>query len=173
MEHERLLAEWKIREAVATDLPSLRDLYNHYVEHTYITFDLEKRTLEDRRAWFEAFSTRGPHRLFVAETEGVVTGYASSREFRARAAYSRSVETSIYLAPEATGQGLGGALYVRLLEALESEPKIHRAYGGVAVPNDASVALHERLGFREVGRFTEVGFKFGKYWDVVWFERVL
>ena len=161
----------KIRNAEASDLPRLLEIYNHYIEKTCITFDIELQTLAHRKAWFEAFAKDGPHRLFVVEDEGAVAGYASSREFRSRAAYARSVETSIYLAPEATGRGLGRALYAHLVRFLEAAPDVHRAVGGITLPNDASVALHERMGFREVGRFNEIGFKFDQYWDVAWFER--
>ena len=161
----------KIRNARDSDLPRLLEIYNHYIEQTHITFDTEPSTLEARKAWFRAFKDVGPHVLLVAESEGVVAGYASSREFWARAAYSRSVETSIYLAAEATGAGLGTTLYSRLIETLEAEESVHRAYGGITVPNQASIALHERVGFKQVASFSEVGFKFGRYWDVVWFER--
>ena len=74
---------------------------------------------------------------------------------------------------EAGGEGLGTALYGRLLDELSEEPTVHRAYGGVALPNEASIALHQRFGFKRMGTFSEVGFKFGRYWDVVWFERAL
>ena len=83
------------------------------------------------------------------------------------------METSIYLGPDDCGAGSGSTLYARLLEVLEEEATVHRAYGGVALPNQASIALHQRLGFRRVATFGEVGFKFGRYWDVAWFERAL
>ncbi len=108
----------KIREAKASDLPRLLEIYNHYVVHTHITFDLEPVTLEKRRQWFDAFDTRGAHRLFVAENETGVLGYASSGTFRVKPAYARSVETSIYLAAESVEKGIGGALYSRLLGVL-------------------------------------------------------
>jgi phosphinothricin acetyltransferase len=92
--------------------------------------------------------------------------------FRERAAYSRSVETSVYLDPSMLGHGLGTALYAALLDELAHED-VHRAYAGIALPNDASEALHRRLGFREVGTYTEVGRKFGRWWDVRWYERPL
>ena len=161
----------KIRNARRSDLPRLLEIYNHYIELTHITFDTEPLTLEERRRWFSAFKDAGPHVLLVAESEGVVAGYASSRAFRARSAYARSVETSVYLAAEATGVGLGTTLYNGLLKSLEAEQSVHRAYGGIAIPNRASIALHERLGFKQVARFSEVGYKFDRYWDVVWFER--
>jgi phosphinothricin acetyltransferase len=83
-----------------------------------------------------------------------------------------SVETSIYLAPEATGRGMGTDLYAALFAAL-AEEDLHRAYAGVTLPNTASVALHRKFGFRSIGVYREVGRKFGKYWDVEWFEKPL
>ena len=162
-----------IRDAKEEDLPRLLEIYNHYIEHTSVTFDIERLTLEARRAWFDDFDSASRHRLFVLEEEGSVGGYASSRTFRARAAYDRSVEASIYLAAENASQGHGSALYAHLLKALESDDSVHRAFGGVTLPNEASVALHQKMGFKHVGTFSEVGFKFGRYWDVAWFERAL
>jgi len=161
----------RIRSAVERDLPDLVRIYNHYVAGSHVTFDTKPFSLEERRPWFEVFSTSGPHRLLVAEFESRTIGYASSREFRPKPAYSCSVETTIYLDPEFVGRGIGRALYGALLEALESEDGVHRAYGGIALPNPASVTLHERFGFKLAGTFREVGYKFGKYWDVSWYER--
>jgi phosphinothricin acetyltransferase len=149
------------------------EIYNHYIEHSHATFDTEPIELAERRAWFADFANSGPHRLFVVEVGKGVEGYASSRVFRARAAYDRSVETSIYLSPESGATGLGSSLYAHLLQALEQEESVHRAYGGVALPNEASVALHLGFGFKRVATFSEVGFKFGRYWDVAWFERAV
>lgn len=163
----------RVREGRASDLPRLLEIYNHFVEETHVTFDLTPISLEARARWFAGFASAGPHRLFVAEEEDGVVGYASSGTFRAKAAYDRSVETSVYLAHDRVGRGTGKALYGHLLAALEAEPEAHRAYGGVALPNAASVALHEKLGFESVGTYREVGFKFGRYWDVAWFERAL
>ena len=107
----------------------------------------------------------------VADNDGQVEGYACSTQFKPRPAYDTSVETTVYLGPEHTGKGLGKRLYGALIEALEDEAGVHRAYGGVALPNDGSVRLHESLGFKHVATYHEVGFKFGKYWDVSWFEK--
>ena len=100
-----------------------------------------------------------------------IVGYASSTSFKPRPAYSTSVETTVYLDREQTGNGFGRLLYGDLLEQLIHEESVHRAYGGVALPNPASVALHQRLGFVHVASYHEVGYKFGKYWDVDWFEK--
>jgi phosphinothricin acetyltransferase len=163
----------QLRYAREDDLVRLLEIYNHYVEHTHITFDTKPIPLETRRVWLESFRSEGPHRLLVAELDGRVGGYASSHTFRVKPAYLRSVETSIYLDHEACGAGLGSALYTRLLEILEAEPNVHRVYGGVTLPNEASLALHQRFGFKRIGTFSEVGFKFGRYWDVAWFERAV
>ena len=162
-----------IRTAIPDDLPRLLEIYNYYVLNTPITFDLEALSLEARKSWFDDFASDGPHRLLVSESDGRVTGYASSRRFRTKAAYARSVETTIYLDPETLGKGIGSELYARLLSDLEGEAEVHRAYGGVTLPNTASIALHESLGFKKIAAFGEVGFKFGRYWDVAWFERAL
>jgi phosphinothricin acetyltransferase len=159
-----------VRAAVVGDLPRLTDIYNHFVQHTAASFEVEPWTVEDRRHWFDHYAPTGPHRLLVAEGDGGVLGFATSSVFRERAAYARSVETSVYCDPAAAGQGLGTALYAELFRALEGE-EVHRAYAGIALPNDASEALHRRFGFRVVGTYTEVGRKFDRWWDVRWYER--
>lgn len=163
----------QIRPAREQDLPALLGIYNHYVAATHITFDTEPLTVAQRRPWFDAFSACGPHRLFVAAIADRVVGYASSTRLRPKPAYDQSVETSIYLHPDFVGRGIGRPLYAHLLDTIRLEPSVHRAYGGIALPNPASIALHERLGFELVGTFREVGFKFEKYWHVSWFEKDL
>lgn len=162
-----------IRLAKATDLARLVDIYNHYVRNTHITFHNEPFSIDARRSWIDLFSNSGPYRLLVAENEHGVLGYASSTEFKPREAYRSSVETTIYLDHRHTGGGIGATLYNALLEMLVAEPSTHRAYGGVALPNKASVNLHERAGFVRVGTYSEVGFKLGRFWDVAWFEKDL
>jgi phosphinothricin acetyltransferase len=159
----------RVRPATDGDLTTINDVYNHYVRTSHTTFDLEEHDLTWRRAWFEERSS-AVHRVLVAEREGRVLGYASSGPYRPRAAYETSVETSVYVAPDATGIGVGSALYGALFKELDSTD-LHRALAGIALPNDPSVALHVALGFRLVGRFTEQGRKFGRYWDVAWYER--
>lgn len=162
-----------IRPACADDVPRLTAIYNHYIEHTAITFDIVPYTVEQRADWFAHYATTGPHRVLVAEAGGGVLGAAWSSQFRTKAAYDSTVETSIYCAPEATGRGVGAALYTALFEALAAEPGLHRAVAGITLPNEASVRLHERFGFARLGVFSEVGHKFDRYWDVGWYEKPL
>lgn len=161
-----------VRAAIAGDLPALTEIYNHYVLHTAVTFDLLPFAPEDRQSWFDAHAASGPHRLIVAEDAGRVAGYASSSRWRPKAAYDTTVESSVYCRYDAIGRGIGTLLYRTLFEMLEEED-VHRVVAGVALPNDASVRLHEGAGFRQVGIFTGVGRKFDRFWDVAWFERPL
>lgn len=160
-----------IRHGESGDLNSLVEIYNYYVTNTHITFDTEAFLVTERIQWFNQFDQAGPYRLLVAEEAGKILGYATSTRFKSRAAYNTSVETTIYLDPAGCGRGTGMLLYGTLMEQLVEEPAVHRAYGGIALPNDASVALHQKLGFAHVGSYHEVGFKFDKYWDVDWFEK--
>ena len=163
------IAETTIRPGLERDLEALVDIYNHYILETPVTFDVEPCTAESRRSWFEGFAQTGRYRLFVAESAGEILGYSHSHRFRPKAAYETSVETTVYLKPGYEGRGLGSALYTALLDALRAED-VHRAYGGVAQPNEKSNAMHRKLGFREAAHFAEVGRKFGRYYDVTWFE---
>ena len=161
-----------VRPAREEDLPALNDLYNHYIVHTPITFDIQPWSLEQRREWFSHYGETGPHRLLVAVRDGGVAGYASSGRFRPKAAYATSVEASVYLAPGHEGRGLGTALYRVLFEVLAAEP-VHRVLAGITLPNPASLALHARFGFLPIGVFDEVGHKLGRYWSVQWLEKRL
>ncbi len=162
-----------IRLPQISDLEPLTNLYNYYILNTTITFDIEPYTLEERsERWLCHYSAKGRHRLLVAEQDQVVVGYATSSQFRTKAAYDTSVETSIYLHPDAQGQGIGTQLYQALFDSLATED-VHRAYAGITLPNSVSVALHQKFGFYSVGRQKEVGRKFGRYWDVEWFEKSL
>jgi phosphinothricin acetyltransferase len=162
----------RIRPVEEEDLPELTRIYNHYIVETPITFDVEPYTVEKRRAWLEGFDRESPYRCFVAEVDGRAAGWACTLRFRPKAAYDLSVETSIYLDPAVTGQGLGTQLYETLFASLAGAG-LHRALGGITLPNPASVALHERFGFERVGVFPEVGFKLGRYWDVIWLSKDL
>lgn len=162
----------EVRPATESDLSAINDIYNQYIAEAHYTFDLEPWTMDARREWFTHYGTKGRHRLLVAVAEGRVIGYASSSRYRPKAAYDVTVETSIYLDAESVGRGAGSRLYQELFKILEGED-VHRANAGITLPNPASVALHERFGFKRIALFTEQGRKFGRYWDVAWFEKPL
>ncbi|MGV9315461.1 N-acetyltransferase family protein [Streptomyces sp. NPDC003691] len=165
--------EVQVRAGTEADLNELTALYNHYVEETPITFDTAPFTPGERLPWLRSHPEDGPHRLLVARDAGeVLLGYVTTSPLRPKAAYATSVEVSIYCAPDAGGKGVGTALYEHLFKALEGED-VHRAYAGITQPNDASVRLHTRFGFRPVGTYTEAGRKFGRYWDITWYEKRL
>lgn len=154
-----------IRRVEQGDLPALLAIYNYYVRETPVTFDIEPRSLAQRQSWFDSFAATGRYQCFVAVKDGEPVGWASSHPYKERAGYLITVETSIYLSPEVTALGLGRKLYATLFDALAGED-IHRAYGGIVTPNPASIGLHESFGFRLAGTLTEVGRKFGRFWDV-------
>jgi phosphinothricin acetyltransferase len=158
-----------IRPAERRDLPALTLIYNHYIETTAFTFDIDPYTVETRTPWFLAFDGKR-RQCLVAETDRRVIGYGCSGEFKPKAAYSTSVEVSIYVAPEEHRLGVGSTLYERLFAAITPNG-VHRAYAGITLPNDPSIGLHRSFGFEQVARFDEVGFKFNRYWDVIWMER--
>ncbi len=159
-----------LRPYAGGDLERVTAIYNHYVRTSIATFDVEPLTPSEYTPWVRAHTSGPGHQIWVAEEAGHVIGYAGAGPFRPRPAYDRTVETSIYLDPLKTGRGLGRALYGRLLESLKGAGA-HRAVAVIAEPNPASEGLHRAFGFREVGRLTEVGWKFGKHWDVALFER--
>jgi phosphinothricin acetyltransferase len=160
-----------IRPAHASDAPAIAEIYNHYVAHTVITFEEAAVTPEDMAGRIDRIVAGGLPWL-VLESAGGIAGYAYASKWRERSAYRFSVETSIYLRHDATGKGHGRALYAQLLKALRAL-EVHAVIGGVALPNDASIRLHEALGFEKAAHFREVGRKFGRWVDVGYWETVL
>ena len=166
------MSDITIRNASLHDLQQVTEIYNYYVVHTPITFDLEPFTAEQRTPWFRQFSLSGRYRLLVAEQDSQILGYAGTTRFRPKAAYDTTVETTVYCAPNTVGKGIGRRLYATLFEAIGNED-IRRIVAGYALPNPASAALHATFGFKTVGVFSENGRKFDRYWDVLWMERPL
>lgn len=160
-----------VRPADASDLPAMTALYNRFVETTIVNFDVAPFTVEVRGAWFAQFGVRGRYRLFAGELDGGFAGYAGSMRHKEKRAYETTVETTIYVDPRFARRGVGRALYQALFAALDGED-VHSAVAGVALPNEASVRLHQSFGFEEIGVFREVGRKFGRYHDVLWMQRV-
>lgn len=160
--------EIALRPVVPSDGPALAGIYNHYVERSWITFETDSVSdagMEGRVR--EALDSGLP--WLVAEGPGGVVGYAHATPWKGRCAYRFSVETTIYVDPGSTGQGIGAPLYSALLDALRATP-LHTAIGGIALPNEASVRLHERLGFEKVAHFREVGFKLDRWVDVGYWQ---
>jgi len=148
-------------------------IYHHYKEHTAVTFETSPVCPGDRSAWLDEHLRRGPHRLVIAEDpSGRLLGWATTSPYRPRAAYATTVEASVYCEPTSVGRGVGSSLYRLLFRSIEAED-LERIVAGVTLPNPASLALHQKFGFRPVGVFTRVGRKLGRYWDVAWLERPL
>jgi phosphinothricin acetyltransferase len=154
------------------DLQRLTDIYNHYVIETPTTFDTVPFTLNQRREWFGHYKETGRHRLIVAERNGGAMGYTTSSPFSDRAAYDTTVETTILCAPESVGKGIGKLLYAALFDALAAED-VHTAFARVTLPNKGSHDIHLHFGFREMGILREAGRKFGKYWDVGFYQKMM
>lgn len=160
-----------IRVATAADADHIAEIYNHYIANTVVTFEEEPVAANEMcRRIDEVFGASLP--WLVAESAGRVIGYAYATKWKARSAYRFSVETTVYLAYGLGKLGLGSRLYEELFRLLK-EQGIHAAIGGIALPNDASVALHEKFGMHKVAHFEQVGFKFGKWVDVGYWERFL
>ena len=159
--------ELAIRSANPNDAEAIASIYGPYVRDTSISFETEPPSAEEMRSRIVA--TLSGHPYLVAERGGAVIGYAYSGPFHRRAAYRTTVEVSAYIAADARGGGAGRALYEALLTELRTR-SFHAAIGVIALPNAASVALHERFGFRHVGTLREVGAKFGHWHDVGWWQ---
>ena len=160
-----------IRDAASKDAASIAAIYNEHVRGTIVTFELDAVGDDEMARRIADVQARGLPWLVAEEGEEVV-GYAYAGPWKARAAYARTVETSIYLAGAAWGRGLGKLLYMALIERLRVAG-MHALIGGVSLPNPASVRMHEALGFEYVGSFREVGCKFGRWIDVGYWQRVL
>lgn len=160
-----------IRSALAGDAGAIADIYNHYIRETVVTFEEAPVTAAAMEARLEETVAEGLPWL-VAEDDGVVAGYAYASKWKGRCAYRFSVEVTVYLAPEAAGAGLGSRLYESLFEALRAR-SFHVVIGGIALPNAASVALHEKMGMTKVAHFSEVGYKFGNWVDVGYWQGTL
>lgn len=159
-----------IRIATPADAAAIQAIYAPMVEHSTISFEMEPPTIEQMAQRIEATLEHYPY--LVAEQDGQVLGYAYASPHRAREAYQWSVDVTVYIAPQVHRGGIGRALYQCLLPILENQG-FHTAYAGIALPNAASIGLHEALGFEHLGTYTEVGFKHGRWQDVgYWCKRL-
>ena len=157
-----------IRDASGQDADAIAAIYNTYVLGSTATFEMDAVDAREMARRIEAVQDAGLPWLLAQDGDAVL-GYAYASQWKPRAAYARTVETSIYLAAHACGAGLGKRLYVALLDRLR-DSALHVAIGGIALPNAACVGLHEALGFAPVGRFREVGYKQQRWVDVGYWQ---
>ena len=159
-----------IRLATSDDLAAIREIFNHYVATSTCTFQLDPDTAEDTAAWFAG---RGPaHPVIVAEMDGVVAGWAALSAWKARCAYAKSAEASVYVRHDAHRRGIGRALLADLI-ARGRAAGLHTIIGGACTEHPASLALQEALGFVRMACFREVGHKFGRWLDVAYMQLML
>lgn len=162
--------EMRIRPVALTDAADILEIYSPYIKDTVVTFETAVPTVEEFAARIQSIKTRYPY--LVCEVGGKVIGYAYASQHRARAAYKYSVDVSIYVDQKHHHKGVGKALYHHLFEALKGYA-FYTAYAGITVPNAPSVGLHKAFGFHEVGTCHNVGYKKGKWLDVIWLEKPL
>ncbi len=161
-----------IRTATQEDLPGILEIYNEAVVNTTATYDYEARPLEHRRAWFEDHQRRDLP-VFVAVTpEGRVVGWSALNPYHDRMGFRFTSENSVYVAADQRGRGIGRLLIPPLIEAAR-ERGLHAILAAIDAQNEASIRLHAAFGFERVGQFKQVGFKFGRWLDVVFMERLL
>lgn len=159
-----------IRTATVEDLPAVNDIYNHYVLHSTCTYQTEPSTPEERAEWF---AQHGPaHPVIVAEDAGEVIGWGSLSRVHTREAYRFTVEDSIYVRHDYRGRGAGSALLAELIERARALGH-HAVVGLIDAEQEASIRLHRRFGFAEVGRLRQVGYKFGRWLDVIYLQLLL
>ena len=162
----------QIRPAIHADLPGILEIYNDAVLHTTATYDYEPRTLEQRTEWFEERVGDG-YPIFVATDDAQrVVGWSALNPFHARMGYRFTAENSVYVAAEARGRGVGKLLLGPLIEGAKTRG-LHAIIAAIDAENEASIRLHAGFGFEKVGHFKQTGFKFGRWLDVVYLERLL
>ncbi len=159
-----------VRLAKGSDLPAINDIYNYYVLHSTCTYQEEPETLAGRRKWFAHHGANHP--VIVAELNGEVVGWGSLSPYHARSAYRRTVENSVYVHHQHQRQGLGSLLLQDLIARARRRGH-HAIIAGIDADQPASVGLHKRFRFRKVGQLKEVGFKFGRWLDVIYMELLL
>ncbi len=156
-----------IRKAEATDLPRITDIYNWAVENTTASFDINPQTLEQRAIWFSQHDDRHP--LIVYEIDGYVVGYASLSEYRSKEGYKNTCELSVYIDSEYQGRGIGQELMGCVIE-LGREIGFHVIMSGITSENTKSIRIHQKFGFVLCGNMKEVGFKFDRYLDCLFYQ---
>ncbi len=159
-----------IRSAANSDAPRICGIYNEYVANTTVTFEETPVSASEMKGRIEEVTRDYP--WLVCEDKGLVVGYAYGSRWRVRSAYRFSVESAVYVDSKFIGKGIGTGLYQELLLELRKR-SFRSVLGCIALPNPASVALHEKLGFEKAGHFKDVGFKFGRWIDVGYWQMLL
>ncbi len=156
-----------IRTVNLADAAQIAEVYNYYIKNTHHTFEIEPLGVDEMRKRIGEIIEDYPY--LVAEEDGEILGYASATRFRLRDAYEYSVEVSIYVRNAAKQKGIGTQLYTKLFDEL-AETNVHVIVAGISLPNDASISFHEKLGFRKVAHFREIGYKLGRWIDVGYWQ---
>lgn len=160
-----------IRSAQSKDAEGIVEIYNHYILHSHATFELDLVTSEEMIDRIKKVQEEFGLPWIVLEIENQIMGYAYATQWKARKAYAKTTETSIYLHKDQGGKGYGKDLYRELLDQLKAKG-YHAIIGGMSLPNEASRLLHEKLGFRKIGVLKEVGYKFDRWIDVGYWELI-
>jgi phosphinothricin acetyltransferase len=161
-----------LRPATTADLPAINAIYNHYVLHSTCTYQTVPSTEQERADWFAVHGPKHPVIVAVDEASDAVIGWGSLSKFHQRQAYENSVEDSVYLHHECQGRGLGSMVLAELLR-LAKDIGHHTVLGGADSEQIASIALHTKFGFEKVSHLKEVGFKQGRWLDVIWMQKML
>lgn len=159
-----------IRAATEADAAEILEIYAPYVKETAITFEYEVPTLEEFTDRIRQKLNKYPY--IVAVADGRIVGYSYASPFRPRAAYDRSVETTIYIHKDFRGKGIGKKLYLLLEEILKAQ-NIKNLYACIAYPNPESIAFHEQLGYKTIGFFSKCGYKLDTWYDMIWMEKFI
>lgn len=161
-----------VRDATESDLVQINQIYNWHTENGFSTFGSVTST-EERKSWFERFQTDCKSTIAlvaVNEPENKILGVACSFPYRDGGVFSSTVETSLYVAPDRGGKGIGSSLYRELFARLD-QTEVHRIVVGIALPNDGSVAIHRKFGFEDIGIFDEYAFYKGEYRSSLWMQK--
>ena len=154
------------------DLNGINDIYNYYISNTAYTFDINQRTIEEKKEWFHQFKNSETSICLVGYENDELVGFVCSTKFREKEAYNQSLETSVYISEKFKGKGFGKKLMLELITRLKST-NIKNLYALITYPNKASINLHKTLNFKKVGTLNKVGYKFKKYWSVHIYELML
>ena len=162
----------EIRFGRKEDAQEVTEIFNYYILNTNARFETEVFSVENRIEWVKQFNESTTHKFFVAIEDEQVIGFACSQPYRGSGPFAETVEVTIYLKPDIRSKGVGSLLYNTLFNSL-SDCGLHRALSGIALPNEASIALHKKFGFTEIGVFNEYAKKNGKYISSIWLEKAM